>query len=386
VKVGTLMPSLRIHDILGNRTGRNYTSYYNASVRLYKWDDVNRLLATAGLSGSSGARYVYRADGMRIEKVTEITLQWVENPNEDDGSGFYDEITATNKPTTRYFYDGQMCVEDDQRIQMGSEWDPDVIVTRYGIGARGIDFIGYTEAEQSEVVSFPIYDGHGNMVATVKRDGTGFTCGDRRAYDAWGNIRQQTHSGYPEQRYCANLGHREDSESGLTYMRARYYEPWTGRFVSEDPDLSGWNWYSYCGNNPISRIDPTGKYEVEGDRSWFDFCFRMAMANFFAGVAFSLVGGKANSPKLGKLVQSVGQGLIMASAIWFGLALGMTDIEHFMMDLVYGAAGAFLLIAGGISVGLEASKWTNGIGIATVIVAALYSTQVLGALIGIDYW
>jgi hypothetical protein len=99
------------------------------------------------------------ADGMRIEKVTGLSLETVES--EEESSGFYDEIWSTNKPTTRYFYDGQMCAEDDQRIQMGSEWDPDVIVTRYGIGARGIDFIGYTEAEQPEVVSFPIYDGHG---------------------------------------------------------------------------------------------------------------------------------------------------------------------------------------------------------------------------------
>jgi RHS repeat-associated protein len=210
------------------------------------------------------------ADGMRIEKVTGLSLETVES--EEESSGFYDEIWSTNKPTTRYFYDGQMCAEDDQRIQMGSEWDPDVIVTRYGIGARGIDFIGYTEAEQPEVVSFPIYDGHGNMVATVKRDGTGFTCGDRRAYDAWGNIRQQTHSGYPEQRYCANLGHREDSESGLTYMRARYYEPWTGRFLSEDPARYGPNFFIYASNNCTTLADPNGcsplPTDTEGWMRW----------------------------------------------------------------------------------------------------------------------
>jgi RHS repeat-associated protein len=221
------------------------------------------------------------ADGMRIEKVTGLSLETVES--EEESSGFYDEIWSTNKPTTRYFYDGQLCVEDDQRIQMGSEWDPDVIVTRYGIGARGIDFIGYTEAEQPEVVSFPIYDGHGNMVATVKRDGTGFTCGDRRAYDAWGNIRQQTHSGYPEQRYCANLGHREDGESGLTYMRARFYEPWTGRFVSEDPKLQGSNWFMYARNCPTAYADSSGKEAVATTVDFYTWA-----QNFFAGLGIYL--------------------------------------------------------------------------------------------------
>jgi RHS repeat-associated protein len=279
-----LMPSLRIHDILGNRTGRNYTSYYNASVRLYKWDDVNRLLATAGLSGSSGARYVYRADGMRIEKVTEITLQWVENPSEDDGSGFYDEITATNKPTTRYFYDGQMCVEDDDLIQIGSSWEEDITVRRYGIGARGIDFIGYTENEQSEVQNFPIYDGHGNMVATIRRDGTGFVCENRRALDAWGEMRQGTAGQDPRQQYCANLGHSRDNESGLTYMRARYYEPWTGRFVSEDPGRDGENWFSYCGSDPVNGTDFTGENYIKENSmtiAWAVYFFYQFAKNAF---------------------------------------------------------------------------------------------------------
>ena len=42
-------------------------------------------------------------------------------------------------------------------------------------------------------------------------------------------------------------------------MRARYYDPAAGRFISEDPILSGINWYAYCNNNPINATDPTGK-------------------------------------------------------------------------------------------------------------------------------
>ncbi len=51
-------------------------------------------------------------------------------------------------------------------------------------------------------------------------------------------MRAQQNAGDPKLRYCANLGHNQDDESGLIYMRARYYEPASGRFVSEDSELS----------------------------------------------------------------------------------------------------------------------------------------------------
>jgi hypothetical protein len=35
------------------------------------------------------------------------------------------------------------------------------------------------------VVGFPLYDGHGNMVGTLMRSGSGYSLNDRRTYDAW---------------------------------------------------------------------------------------------------------------------------------------------------------------------------------------------------------
>lgn len=43
-----------------------------------------------------------------------------------------------------------------------------------------------------------------------------------------------------------------------SYLRNRYYDPSTGRFITEDPAKDGANWYTYCGSNPINRIDPSG--------------------------------------------------------------------------------------------------------------------------------
>ncbi|MBW7928568.1 MAG: RHS repeat-associated core domain-containing protein [Fimbriimonadaceae bacterium] len=132
-------------------------------------------------------------------------------------------------------------------------------VTRYGLGARGIDFLEVDAYNASPLAKYPLYDGHGNMIATLtKGSGGTYQVSARRYTDPWGVTRVGASTGSPDQRYCANLGHRQDDESGLTYMRARYHEPTTGRFISEDPARDGGNWFVYCNNRPVDRADVDG--------------------------------------------------------------------------------------------------------------------------------
>ena len=138
----------------------------------------------------------------------------------------------------------------------------------------------------SETVYFPIYDGHGNNVALISRDGSGgFTVSNRRSYDAWGIVRDGSASGEPYPRYCADLGHVQDDESGLVYMRARYYEPWTGRFVSEDFTRDGWNYFTYADNNPVLFVDPNGRSAWAGLSWWMKAIHAFALG---AGVAVGI--------------------------------------------------------------------------------------------------
>ena len=56
-------------------------------------------------------------------------------------------------------------------------------------------------------------------------------------------------------------GRRLDPETGLYYYRARYYDPQSGRFISEDPlgfASKGVNLYEYVSANPINFVDPSG--------------------------------------------------------------------------------------------------------------------------------
>lgn len=67
-------------------------------------------------------------------------------------------------------------------------------------------------------------------------------------------------------RYC---GEYYDAETGTIYLRARYYNSSTGRFISRDSfagrrsDPLSLNLYTYCRNNPIRYIDPSGHDAVE---------------------------------------------------------------------------------------------------------------------------
>ena len=61
-------------------------------------------------------------------------------------------------------------------------------------------------------------------------------------------------------------GHKFDTDLGLSYMQARYYDPVIGRFYSNDPDgyvsrnpVHSFNRYAYASNNPFKFIDPDGR-------------------------------------------------------------------------------------------------------------------------------
>ena len=53
------------------------------------------------------------------------------------------------------------------------------------------------------------------------------------------------------------FGNQTDANE-LIYLRNRYYNPLSRRFVNSDPAREGWNWNAYAGGNPMTFVDPTG--------------------------------------------------------------------------------------------------------------------------------
>jgi RHS repeat-associated protein len=86
-------------------------------------------------------------------------------------------------------------------------------------------------------------------------------------YDAYGNSTRNI--GNVSNSYLFTGEQFDEAVDGY-YLRARYYDPTTGRFISTDP-FEGYNNqpvtlqdYLYVGANPVNAIDPSGKIEIFG--------------------------------------------------------------------------------------------------------------------------
>ena len=79
---------------------------------------------------------------------------------------------------------------------------------------------------------------------------------------------QNNTSAFPiSNRYTGQIA---DDETGLLYYGGRYYDPQLGRFIQPDPsvpdptDSQSLNRYSYCRNNPLNEVDPSGYQDDDG--------------------------------------------------------------------------------------------------------------------------
>jgi len=136
-----------------------------------------------------------------------------------------------------------------------------------GFNRGGVDYFCRKNL-QGDIIA--ILDANGNVLA-------------KYVYDAWGNHKVYTSadtliydSQNPSSANSSHIGcinpfryrsYYFDSETGLYYLNSRYYDPQVGRFINADSidylepeNIQGLNLYSYCYNNPISYIDPTGHF------------------------------------------------------------------------------------------------------------------------------
>ena len=119
-------------------------------------------------------------------------------------------------------------------------------------------------------------NGQGDIIGII--DGTG-SIAAKYSYDAWGTPVAITDGNGNDvsgnANHIANInpfryrGYFYDTETGLYYLQSRYYDPQVGRFINADgyvstgQDVLGNNMFVYCGNNSISRLDPSGQFFQE---------------------------------------------------------------------------------------------------------------------------
>ena len=113
--------------------------------------------------------------------------------------------------------------------------NPTTLKATYLIGARGPE---YRRDDVAGSVRWCLYDGLGSVMGEVAPDGTRTRS---QSFDVYGAVRRSSGTATTKHKFVGALGHPSDDETGLIYMRARYYDPACGRFVSEDPKRSGAN-------------------------------------------------------------------------------------------------------------------------------------------------
>ena len=125
------------------------------------------------------------------------------------------------------------------------------------------DVIGFTRtANGTDTEYFYVKNLQGDILKVISATGTEAAA---YSYDAWGKL--LTSAGdLAEVNPLRYRGYFYDTETGLYYLKSRYYDPEVSRFINPDAFVSSgtsvasYNMMVYCDNNPINRIDPAGMF------------------------------------------------------------------------------------------------------------------------------
>jgi RHS repeat-associated protein len=245
------------YDAVGNREtledGSGTTSYdYDEADQLtsvtppgqpaiqYSWDDNGNLLERAADT------YDWDAG----DRMTTATVGGVTTDMSYTGGGLRDSRTV-GEETVTFTWDVARSVP--QVIDDGS------LAYVYGVGR-------ISQVASDDTTYYYLSDGLASTMALTDADGDVVNTYD---YDVFGSVRSQTGSQPDEFRFT---GEQADGSTALEYLRARYYDPATARFLSRDPIGSPY-WpghpFGYVENNPVNLTDPLGLYELtEAEREW----------------------------------------------------------------------------------------------------------------------
>ena len=259
-------------DAMGNRRSKSDTVGSTTTTTASTFDAANRLLTTAQNGGSASA-VTSDADGNTLTDTGGRSMTWDSQNRMTScskggvtstytyGADGLRRSSTVSGVTTYYVYDGQTMIREMKtNAQTGALFN----TATYLQGPRGSEYrrddtpAGQEYDAQGRQVSHAlwyVYDGLGSVVGEVDASGN-LTSSPK--YDVYGAVRGNGGTASSRQGFVGELGHVSDSETGLVYMRARYYDPQQGRFSSEDSKRDGENWFSYCDGDPINGTDYSG--------------------------------------------------------------------------------------------------------------------------------
>ena len=205
--------------VLGSALDANGNTLSEPSGKSYTWDFENRLVQ-AIVPGTNGGTTTFKYDpfGRRIQKRGPLGI-------------------------TNYLYDGINSLEE-----VDSSGN---VLARY---AQSGDIDELLSELRGSTTSFYQEDVLGSV--TSLSNGTG-ALANTYTYDSFGKLTASTGTLVNPFQYTAR---ESDSETGLYFFRARYFDQSGGRFLSEDPTKfgGGVNFYPYVDSSPTNDVDPLG--------------------------------------------------------------------------------------------------------------------------------
>ncbi len=207
---------------LTSANGQTYTwdnngNLLNDGSKSYTYNAANRLIAVSGQQ--SAVSFAYNGDGARVRQIINgeaITYSL-------DLAAPLVTVLAEKQTTGNQTY--LYGLGDSPLASYDGAW-------RYLSGRDGLNSV------RQET------DAAGNVIAT-------------RSFDPYG-VPLGEDGGSP----FGYTGEMRDEATGLVFLRARYYDPATGRFFQQDPLRLEQNLYAYVASNPINRIDPSGLFSL----------------------------------------------------------------------------------------------------------------------------
>ena len=199
--------------------------------------------------------FKYGADGLRRQAtVNGVTTDYAYDGQTLIREGFASGGTlSTVKATYLQGPRGSECrIDETQQTEGYYRFDASGVVVKNAQGQPIVFARGVTK--------WYVYDGLGSVVGEVDPSGN-LTSSPK--YDVYGLVRANPGTASSAMGFVGGLGHLSEANTGLIYMKARYYDPALGRFSSEDPDFNGINWFTYCSGNPVNRVDATGRIDTE---------------------------------------------------------------------------------------------------------------------------
>ncbi|OGL35454.1 hypothetical protein A3A68_01065 [Candidatus Saccharibacteria bacterium RIFCSPLOWO2_01_FULL_48_13] len=240
------------YDAVGNRS----TSNENGTNSTYTHNNDNQMTAKASRTFSYDNQGNETADGSK-------TLAY-------DFDNRLKTYTSSGNPTVNYVYDGSgNRIEKNNTGSTSYHFVNDlsgdlsrVLVNKNMTASTNTFYVyagGLISQGDSSASSRQYYldDGLGNVRYTTNNTGGNV---QTYTYDPYGNIVTGSDSNFSFQEQ------EKDSENGLMYLRARYYDPTTGNFTSRDPidgeltNPQSQNGYNYTNDNPVNMTDPSGEF------------------------------------------------------------------------------------------------------------------------------